>query len=147
MLLVVVVAVVVVVVLGGGAHFQCTVCSSAPLHRCTAVPLHRCTAELIIPVVVQSALQLPVITRATNLGVSVTVSTQGSDFDTVLTVYGGRTLATLQRVASNDDCTTEVTHSCVSFQARRGVQYSLQVMGAYGETGSVTMRAWKGTTR
>ena len=84
--------------------------------------------------------QLPLVAGKTT--VSVTVSTQGSDFDTVLTVYSGAALVKLRRIASNDDCNQASAYSCVTFRATPGVQYSLQIMGAYGEEGNAAVRAW-----
>jgi hypothetical protein len=55
---------------------------------------------------------------------SVTISTLGSDFDTLLGVYTGQTLASLVEVASNDDASfTEVT-SRVTFNAAAGTTSS-----------------------
>jgi Concanavalin A-like lectin/glucanases superfamily/Peptidase family M23 len=66
----------------------------------------------------------------------VTVSTRGSDFDTVLAVYTGSTLAGLNRIACNDDL--EGYYSTVSeviFGATAGQTYWIQA-GGFGSTTS-----------
>jgi hypothetical protein len=75
------------------------------------------------------------------------VSTQGSDYDTVIAVYGGTSLTTLRRLPANDDCSPGVSYSCVSFRAGPGVVYSVQVMAAFGETGNLAIRAWVTTKK
>ena len=59
----------------------------------------------------------------------VTVHTRGSDFDTVLAVYTGNSLGSLQPVARNDDIDTDLLQSEVEFQAVQGVQYWFAVDG------------------
>jgi hypothetical protein len=69
----------------------------------------------------------------------ITLTTYGSDFDTVLMVYTGTLLKKLARVVTNDDCDTTVQHSCVRFKGTPGVAYSVQVTSAYGETGRLVV--------
>ncbi len=57
------------------------------------------------------------------------VSTAGSGFDTVLGVYTGATLATLQNVASNDDAGPGLTTSESRFPVTAGTTYQIAVDG------------------
>lgn len=57
------------------------------------------------------------------------VSTEGSDFDTVLAVYTGLDYRTLTPVASNDNYRWDIT-SGVMFQARSGTTYQIAVDGS-----------------
>ena len=65
----------------------------------------------------------------------VTIDTLGSDFDTVLAVYTGDSLETLNSVAFNDD--TAGLLSEVSFNATPGTTYFVAVDGFAGASGSV----------
>jgi hypothetical protein len=58
-----------------------------------------------------------------------TIDTRGSDFDTVLAVYTGADLASLVRVAGNDNAPGAVTTSRVAFRATEGVTYRILVDG------------------
>jgi hypothetical protein len=69
----------------------------------------------------------------------ITVSTTGSNFDTVLAVYVGNSVGTLAEVASNDDSGGGSTSS-VTFNATNGVTYRVVVDGYNGVTGSVVLR-------
>lgn len=66
----------------------------------------------------------------------VSVSTAGSDFDTVLGVYTGGSVAALTPVASNDDSNGSV-QSAVQIDATAGVTYFVAVDGYGGQTGSI----------
>jgi hypothetical protein len=59
---------------------------------------------------------------------SVTLSTQGSSFDTVLAVYTGTALSALTQVAANDDFNGN-TYSQVTFTATQNVTYQIAVDG------------------
>jgi hypothetical protein len=63
------------------------------------------------------------------------VTLAGSDFDTLLAVYTGKDLATLFRVAYNDDCGG--MHSCLAFTPTPCEDYWLQVDGYGGARGTV----------
>lgn len=65
----------------------------------------------------------------------VTVSTCGSDFDTLLAVYTGEQLALLDDVEANDDACGE--QSRVSFATTAGTTYRIAVDGYGGATGGV----------
>ena len=67
----------------------------------------------------------------------VTIDTLGSDFDTVLAVYTGDSLETLNSVAFNDD--TAGLLSEVSFNATPGTTYFVAVDGFAGASGSVRL--------
>jgi hypothetical protein len=69
---------------------------------------------------------------------SATITTCGSSFDTMLAVWTGRSLATLQHVASNDDNVGCVgtTLSSVTFNAVGGQRYRIQVDGFSGASGN-----------
>lgn len=60
---------------------------------------------------------------------TVTVNTRGSAFDTVLAVYTGDALGSLQPVAQNDDIETDLLQSEVEFEAVQGVRYWFAVDG------------------
>ena len=57
------------------------------------------------------------------------LSTEGSAFDTLLGVYRGTTVATLQEVASNDNVDPVTPWSAVDATVRRGVTYRIAVDG------------------
>ena len=59
----------------------------------------------------------------------VRLATEGSSFDTRIGVYRGTAVASLQRVASNDDATRRTVSSAVVFRARRGITYRIAVDG------------------
>jgi peroxiredoxin len=71
---------------------------------------------------------------------SVSVSTKGSDFDTLLAVYMGNAFSNLQMVAANDD-TGEfgVTSSLLVFRAYAGESFRIAVDGFNGATGTVQL--------
>lgn len=66
------------------------------------------------------------------------LSTIGSSFDTVLAVYTGSTLASLQPVSSDDDSGGNST-SLVGFNATTGTVYSFAVDGYSGATGNYAL--------
>lgn len=77
----------------------------------------------------------------------VTLTTLGSDFDTLLAVYRGNTLSTLNEVAVNDDgahpdagLTSEVV-----FTAEAGVSYQIAVDGYAGRTGAIVLNLDQGS--
>jgi len=76
------------------------------------------------------------IWRAPRTG-SVTVTTHGSSFDTVLAIYTGSSVCELIEVASNDDCGTGLLTSAVSFTAVAGTTYQMAVDGYDGAAGVV----------
>lgn len=65
----------------------------------------------------------------------VTVSSKGSDFDTMLGVYTGDTLAQLVEVAHNDDGPQKQT-SVLTFNAQAGITYEIVLDGYHGAAGS-----------
>ena len=71
---------------------------------------------------------------------TVTINTIGSDFNTVLGVYTGDTLAALDNVACNDDTGSPViAQSSVTFEAVIGTTYRIQVAGYANATGNITL--------
>ena len=70
----------------------------------------------------------------------VAFDTSGSSFDTVLALYTGSSLSTLQSVASNDDASTGVTTSRVLINATAGTTYQIAVDGKNGATGTVALQ-------
>ncbi len=69
----------------------------------------------------------------------VTFGTCGSTFNTVLAVYTGNVLATLNRVASNDDfCETQ---SSVTFDVVASTSYKIAVAGVWPASGGIRL-AW-----
>jgi hypothetical protein len=67
------------------------------------------------------------------------VSTVGSDFDTVLAVYTGTDLANLTSVAEDDDSGASHT-SVASFTAVAGTAYAIAVDGFGGAVGNIALR-------
>lgn len=77
----------------------------------------------------------------------VLMRTEGSEFDTTLTVYTGDTLSKLQRVAFNDDV-TGAKWSEVRFEARRGDRFAIVVDGANANStgfGNIRLRVDQAT--
>src|SRR5207245_9467525 len=61
---------------------------------------------------------------------STTITTNGSDFDTILAVYTGNTVNSLSRIVFNDDVQNGViTTSTVTFPATAGTTYRIVVDG------------------
>jgi len=73
---------------------------------------------------------------------TVTITTQGSSFDTVLAVYRGSAVNALTEVASNDDYSG--LQSRVSFAATAGTQYQIAVAGYGGASGSIQLNVTGG---
>ena len=70
---------------------------------------------------------------------AVTITTEGSEFDTVLGVYTGSSLASLALVAENDDPRPGTSRASVSFQAAAGTVYRIAVDGYRGAMGAITL--------
>ncbi len=68
-----------------------------------------------------------------------TVTTAGSSFDTTLGIYTGSTLATLTNVAANDDQTSSILTSSVSFNSIAGQTYRISVDGYQGAVGTIQL--------
>ena len=68
----------------------------------------------------------------------VTVSTAGSNFDTLLGVYTGSSVSALTLVAGNDDAAGGTT-SLATFNAIAGVSYQIAVDGYDGGDGNFTL--------
>ena len=64
------------------------------------------------------------------------INTVGSEFDTILAVYTGNNLGSLQRVASDDDAGGNLT-SLVTFSATAGATYQIAVDGYAGRSGDI----------
>lgn len=69
----------------------------------------------------------------------VTISTAGSDFDTLLAVYVGSTLSQLSVIVANDDAASGNLTSEVTFQATEGTTYFIAVDGKGGATGNIVL--------
>ena len=72
----------------------------------------------------------------------VEVSTQGSSFDTLLTVYSGTAMSALTRIGANDDDPVlpgDLETSRVRFQTAAGTTYNFAVCGFAGKSGSVSL--------
>lgn len=71
----------------------------------------------------------------------VSISTDGSDFDTLLAVYTGDNISNLVLVAGNDDFSKNSTPqtSKVYFSATNGVSYHIAVDGYAGASGNVKL--------
>lgn len=70
---------------------------------------------------------------------TIVANTVGSDFDTVLAVYTGDSLASLSEVTCNDDRGIDLL-SKVRFTALGGVTYYFQIAGFYGSSGNLQFR-------
>lgn len=68
----------------------------------------------------------------------VNVTTQGSDFNTLLAVYSGTDLSNLQLLKANDD-SGRFLSSAVKFSAKAGQTYYIVVDGANGKTGNIVL--------
>ena len=66
-----------------------------------------------------------------------TISTKGSDLDTVLAVYTGNSIDTLREVARNDDFSRST--SKVVFDAQANTAYQIVVGGFFGATGNILL--------
>jgi subtilisin family serine protease len=75
-----------------------------------------------------------------------TIRTLGSTFDTILAVYKGTSLGALEAVASNDDSSSSVIDSTVSFSAVKGTIYRIAVDGKSGTSGAIQLSASFGTS-
>jgi hypothetical protein len=69
----------------------------------------------------------------------VTVSTAGSDYDTLLGVYTGASVNSLNTIGGNDDAAPGVTFSQVAFNAVSGTTYFFAVDGKNGATGTFVL--------
>jgi hypothetical protein len=68
------------------------------------------------------------------------MSTAGSSFDTVLGVYTGNSIDTLNKVARNDDDPSSDTRtSKVTFNAIEGTTYQISVDGYVASTGRIRL--------
>lgn len=77
----------------------------------------------------------------------VTISTAGSNFDTVLGVYTGAVVSSLTTIVSNDDdAGTPFLTSRVHFDAIGATTYHIAVAGYGGDTGSVNLHLYEGPT-
>ena len=71
---------------------------------------------------------------------SVTITTAGSDYDTMLGVYTGNAVGGLTTIAKNDDVELgEITTSTVTFTATAGTVYKIAVDGWGGDRGNITL--------
>ncbi len=71
---------------------------------------------------------------------TVTVDTCASTFDTLLGIFVGTELATLEYVATSDDSCTGNTGSRVSFPAMSGESYKIAVRGFDGAQGAIALK-------
>jgi hypothetical protein len=69
----------------------------------------------------------------------VTLTTSGSNFDTLLGVYKGNSVSSLTLVASNDDASWYTTTSAVQFNAVAGQTYRFVIDGYNGASGNIQL--------
>ena len=74
-------------------------------------------------------------------GGTMTLSTDGSDFDTLLAVYTGSSVASLDEVAAAADTPGIAPQSEITFPVVAGATYRVAVDGRAGETGSIVLGA------
>ena len=70
---------------------------------------------------------------------TLTVTTQGSTFDTLLGVYTGSAFQSLTRIGSNDDESSSVRTSRVTITVVGGTAYRIAVDGYLGEQGTIRL--------
>ena len=75
---------------------------------------------------------------------AVTITTAGSTFDTMISVFTGDTLATLNLVAFND---TETNTSSVNFNVTQNTVYQIMVDGALNAIGDISLQLTLGPTQ
>ena len=76
---------------------------------------------------------------APNTGTT-TITTAGSNFDTLLAIYTGTVIDALTVVADNDDSAFGGTHSQLSFASTGGTTYLFAVDGYAGSTGDLVLQ-------
>jgi CSLREA domain-containing protein len=72
-----------------------------------------------------------------------TITTAGSEFDTILAVYTGGTVGSLARITFNDDAQSNTLTSSVTFSAAASTTYFIAVDGWGGDAGGVKLN-WIG---
>ena len=72
---------------------------------------------------------------------TIRLSTEGSEFDTVLAVYTGTSFADIVEVACDDNSGANGLTSVVQFAATAGVTYFVAVDGVDGATGNVSLQS------
>ncbi|HEY3026777.1 MAG TPA: NF038122 family metalloprotease [Pyrinomonadaceae bacterium] len=74
-------------------------------------------------------------------GTSVTITTAGSNYDTMLGVYTGTSVSGLTSIAKNDDVDTNagILTSSVTFTATAGTTYRIAVDGWGGDAGNIVL--------
>jgi M6 family metalloprotease-like protein len=70
---------------------------------------------------------------------SATITTAGSNFDTILAAYTGNAIGALTAKASNDDAEGGGSTSSITFAVTAGVQIQIAVDGYHGATGTITL--------
>lgn len=70
----------------------------------------------------------------------VTITTAGSDFDTLLAAYTGSAVSALTLVANNDDANGSVVTSQISFMANAGTIYRIAVDGYGTDFGNIVLQ-------
>jgi len=71
---------------------------------------------------------------------NVTISTNGSDFDTTLAVYTGTSVGSLTAIISNDDVNEGIERSsAVAFSVTNGITYQIAVDGYNEATGNINL--------
>ncbi len=76
----------------------------------------------------------------------VSLDTHGSNFDTLLSVSSGTTMASLQTIASNDDDGSSGRTSGLLFEAAAGTEYAIAVDGINSAQGNITLNWSLNTT-
>ncbi|MCP2680415.1 hypothetical protein NHF45_12835 [Maricaulaceae bacterium NA33B04] len=69
----------------------------------------------------------------------VRITTEGSDFDTLLGVYIGETVEDLTTVRTNDDGNRVIVYSSVTFRPTADVTYHIAVDGVDGTEGNIQL--------
>ena len=72
-----------------------------------------------------------------------TITTAGSEFDTILAVYTGTSVGALTRIVFSDDVQSGTLTSSVMFSANAGTTYKIAVDGWGGDAGGIKLN-WNG---
>lgn len=67
------------------------------------------------------------------------VSTNGSDFDTLLAVYTGSVVSSLSSVAASDDAQSQTRSAALVLSTTAGTAYQFAVDGYNGDAGNVRL--------
>jgi hypothetical protein len=127
-------------VLRDGVHVPCRPVVATQYVCLERIPsLGSCTGSRLARLQCRTAASL--ISHCAAQPLSPQVTLNGSSFDTLLAAYTGAAVNATSLVASNDNCTMGGSPgaSCITFTISQNTVYSLQVDGANGARGAVSI--------